>query len=59
MAPYPAWNSAYGPNYGVPYQLDPAEEVNMLRNEARSMKRGLDEINQRIEELEKASSDES
>lgn len=59
MASYPAWGPAYGPNYGVPYQVDPAEEVNMLRNEARSMKRGLDEINRRIEELERVSSDES
>jgi len=59
MAPYPAWSPAYGPNYGAPYQVDPSEEMNMLRNEAQAMKQGLDEINRRIEELEKASSDES
>jgi hypothetical protein len=27
--------------------------MNMLRNEAEAMKRGIDEINRRIEELEK------
>jgi len=45
------------PSYGVPYQMDPSEEMNMLRTEAESMKRGLDEINRRIEDLEKRASE--
>jgi hypothetical protein len=54
---YPAWDAGYGPSYGAPYQMDPSEEMNMLRTEAESMKRGLDEINRRIEELEKRASE--
>jgi len=53
----PAWGTGYGPSYGTPYQTDPSEEMNMLRNEAKSMKRGLDDINRRIEELEKGASE--
>ncbi len=56
-APYPAWGEGYGPSYGLPYQMDPSEEMNMLRTEAESMKRGLDEINRRIEDLEKKASE--
>jgi prefoldin subunit 5 len=37
--------------------MGPSEEMNMLRTEAESMKRGLDEINRRIEELEKRASE--
>jgi hypothetical protein len=36
--------------------MDPSEEMNVLRTEAESMKRGLDEINRRIEELGKGAS---
>ena len=57
-APYPAQGAGYGPSYGAPYQMDPSEEMGMLRNEAESMKRGLDDINRRIEELEKGASSE-
>jgi Family of unknown function (DUF5320) len=55
-SPYPARGAGYGPSYGAPYQMDPLEEMNMLRTEAESMKRGLDEINRRIEALEKGAS---
>ena len=54
MRPYPAWG---GPAYGPPQALDPSDEVNMLRREAEAMKRNLDEVNRRIGELEKLSSD--
>jgi len=37
--------------------MDPAQEVNMLRAEADAMKSGLDDINRRIEELVKDSSE--
>jgi len=53
----PAWDAGYGPSYGAPYQMDPSEEMGMLKNEAESMKRGLDDINRRIEELEKGASE--
>ena len=53
----PAWGADYGPSYVAPYQMDPSEEMGMLRNEAESMKRGLDDINRRIEELEKGASE--
>lgn len=56
-SPYPARDAGYGPSYGAPYQMDPSEEMNMLRTEAESMKRGLDEINRRIEELGKGASE--
>lgn len=49
----------YDPGYGAPfgdsYTLTPQEEANRLRAEATTLKNDLDEINRRIEELEKAS----
>lgn len=57
MGQYPPWNAPYSPAYGSPYPADASQEMNMLRDEAESMKRGLDEINRRIAELEKASSE--
>jgi hypothetical protein len=54
---YPAGGTGYGPSYGAPYQMNPSEEMNMLRTEAESMKRGLDEISRRLEELEKGASE--
>ena len=56
--PYPARGAGYVPvSGGAPYQMDPSEEMGMLKNEAESMKRGLDEINRRIEELKKRASE--
>ena len=52
----PARGADYGPSYGAHYQMDPSEEMNMLRNESESIKRGLGEINRRIEALEKGAS---
>jgi prefoldin subunit 5 len=57
MGQNPAWNVPYAPAYGGPYPADASQEMSMLRNEAESLKRGLDEINRRIAELEKASSE--
>ncbi|MBW1695763.1 MAG: DUF5320 domain-containing protein [Deltaproteobacteria bacterium] len=47
----------YAPGYGMPYSLDSSKEVDMLKAEAEAMKNDLDEINKRIEELEKESSE--
>ena len=49
----PAWGPWYGPAYGPGYAVDPSEEVDMLKAEAEAMKEALDDINKRIEELEK------
>lgn len=55
--PYGAgyYNVPYGADYpmGANYNMDRAGELEMLKNEAESMKRALDEINMRMEELEK------
>jgi len=40
-----------GPFYGTPYQMNPDEEVNILRREADALKNELDAINKRIKEL--------
>jgi hypothetical protein len=37
--------------------MDPAQEMGVLKAEADAMKSGLDEINRRIEELEKKPSE--
>ena len=47
----------YGPANGAPYPMDPAQEMNMLKAEADAMKSDLDEINRRIEGLEKKPSE--
>jgi uncharacterized coiled-coil DUF342 family protein len=39
--------------------MDPSAEVQMLRAEADAMRSGLEEINQRIQELEKEGDDAS
>ena len=50
---------AYGPGpYGL-YGMSPAEEAEMLKAEAEDMKRALDEISKRIEELEREQQAES
>ena len=46
------WGPAYGGAYG-PYGMSPSEEAEMLKAEAEDMKRALDEISKRIEELER------
>ncbi len=53
---YPGWGGGYPPAYAPPYPMAPSEEIEMLKAEAASIKSGLDEINKRIEELEKESS---
>lgn len=57
---YPPTGRWYGPAfygpYGSPYAMEPEEEINMLRDEADSVKRELDAISKRIEELESQSS---
>jgi hypothetical protein len=50
------WLSDYEPVYG-PGPLEPREEVDMLRAEADSLKSNLDQINKRIAELERKSSE--
>jgi hypothetical protein len=49
------WASDYEPLYG-PGPLEPGEEVEMLRAEADSLKSNLEQINKRIDELERKSS---
>lgn len=44
---------AYGPGYVPRYPLEPADEITRLKAEADYMKRSLDAVNKRIEELEK------
>ena len=44
---YPDRSGAY-----VPYAADASQELGMLRAEASSLSKGLDEINRRIQELE-------
>jgi hypothetical protein len=52
---YPPIGGWYGPTYnapyGTPYTMAPEDEVNMLKGEADAVKRELDAINKRIEEL--------
>jgi hypothetical protein len=58
---YPPAGGWYGPAYnapyGNPYPIKPEDEVNMLKGEADAVKRDLDAINRRIEELEAQSSE--
>ena len=48
---------AVPPAYGYNYAMDPGQELNMLRSEADGMKQALDDIHQRINELEKERSE--
>ena len=48
---YPDQPGAYVPPY-APYTTDASQELNILRAEADSLSKGLDEINKRIQELE-------
>ncbi len=47
----------YGPTYnapyGSPYNMNPEDEVNMLKSEADAMKSELDAISKRIQELDR------
>jgi len=43
----------YGPGYGPRYPLEAADETAQLKAEADYMKKSLDAINKRLEELEK------
>jgi len=53
---YPARGGWYGPAYGLyqggPYAMSREDEINMLKDEADTMKAELDAINKRMEELE-------
>jgi hypothetical protein len=42
--------------YGSPYAMNSSDELNMLKDDAEAMKKELDVINKRIEELEAESS---
>ncbi|MGD8761868.1 MAG: DUF5320 domain-containing protein [Desulfobacteraceae bacterium] len=60
------WGRGYGRGYGwypaaVPpaYPMSAADEMDMLKTDANYMKKSLDAINKRIEELEKKPSGES
>ena len=59
-APPPAegwYGPAYNAPYGSPYNMNPEDEVNMLKGEADAVKSELDAIHKRIEELESKSSE--
>ena len=56
---YPGWGGWYPPAYGRPYAMDPSEEIGVLRDEADALQRDLEEINRRIEELEKESREQT
>ena len=52
----PAWGGQVGyPTYGSPYipDVDPKEEVKMLKDQAGMLKRQLDDIQGRMDELKK------
>jgi len=51
-----SWSAGYAPAY-TPETLEPGEEMEMLRTEAGSLKKALDQINKRIEKLERKSSE--
>jgi hypothetical protein len=53
---FPGRDPGGGPVYGTPYPSDPVQEAAMLKTQANDMRNDLDEINRRIEELEKESS---
>ena len=59
---YPPTGGWYGPAYnaayGSPYNMNPEDEINMLKGEADAVKSELDAIQKRIEELESKSSEE-
>ena len=52
------YGPAYNAPYGSPYNMNPEDEVNMLKGEADAVKSELDAIQKRIEELESKSSEE-
>jgi hypothetical protein len=52
------WQMPY-PEAGWQGDMNPVDEVEMLREEAKAVKRDLAAINQRIVEIEKASSESS
>ena len=53
----PARGRRVTPGFGVPYSLDPSDELDMLKTEADAINKDLEEINKRMEELEKQASD--
>lgn len=56
--PYdPGWGGWYGPASGGPYNMQPKDEVEMLRGEAGAIQSELDAINRRIQELESQASE--
>lgn len=49
---YPPYGGWYPTAYAGPYAMGPEDETQMLKNDAVAIKRELDAINRRIEELE-------
>ena len=47
-----AWGSGYGPADREAYYMDPAEKVDVLREEAAALQAELDSINRTIQDLE-------
>ena len=52
----PAWGGSYGPNYNPNYNpnygTNPEDELSMLKGDAEAVKKELDAINRRIQDLE-------
>ena len=49
---YPAWGNA--PQYNASYNMNPADELGILKAQADSMQAALDNIQKRMAELDKA-----
>ncbi|MFH1241604.1 MAG: DUF5320 domain-containing protein [Pseudomonadota bacterium] len=54
---FPASRLQFVPTYDYGYPIKPEEEIEVLKADANSMRSVLDEINRRIEELRKDSSE--
>lgn len=55
----PGWNAfvpgggVYQPWYDMPYESAPSDETQVLKRQADALRRDLDAVNRRLEELEK------
>jgi len=56
---FPGRGRGHAPGYSKPYPMTPSEELNIHKADADALKGDLDEINRRIEELEKEPSEKS
>ena len=58
---FPVWDAGYAPPYGPFYGyapgMSPDNEIRMLKDQAEAVKRNLEHLNRRIEELESESSE--